>query len=63
MARYKKLNQELCDLIENYGLVNFVPLDVSNKERMCNLLRLADNANGFSLANVDDFRDVVLKNL
>jgi len=61
LARYKKLNQSICEMIENYGMVSFVPLDVEDKERMRNLLKQADNANGFSLASADDFRKVVMK--
>uniref|UniRef100_A0A914H3S7 GPN-loop GTPase 2 n=1 Tax=Globodera rostochiensis TaxID=31243 RepID=A0A914H3S7_GLORO len=56
LSLYKKLNKSFCEMIESYGMVNFVSLDVQDKDRMSFLLRLADNANGFNLANVEDFR-------
>jgi hypothetical protein len=55
------MNEELCEVIENYNLVNFIPLDVSSKEKMINVLKMADNANGFNLADASDLRDIVLK--
>lgn len=61
LSKYKKFNQELCDVIDSYNLVSFVPLDVQSKERMLNLLKIADNANGFNIANASDLRDIVLK--
>uniref|UniRef100_A0A915DEX4 GPN-loop GTPase 2 n=1 Tax=Ditylenchus dipsaci TaxID=166011 RepID=A0A915DEX4_9BILA len=51
LSKYKKMNEELCDVIESYSLVNFVLLDVSSKEKMINLMKMADNANGFSIAD------------
>jgi len=61
LAKYKKLNQELCEVVESYGLVGFIALDVNDKERMDQLLRAADSANGFSLATEDDLRNLVMK--
>lgn len=58
--KYKNLSEKLCEVIEDYNLVNFVPLDVSSKEKMLNLLGLADNANGFALVNTSDIREAVV---
>jgi len=60
-AKYKTLCKGLCELSEEFNLVNFTMLDVSNKEKMVNLLQLADKANGFAYNNVDDLRDVMTK--
>lgn len=62
LKRYKKLNEELCGLIDDYNLVSFFSLDVQDKDKMISLLKQADNANGFSLATFDDFRNVIRKN-
>ena len=48
-------------MVESYGLVGFIALDVNDKERMDQLLRAADSANGFSLATEDDLRNLVMK--
>lgn len=55
------MNNDLCEIIESYNLVNFAMLDVSDKQRMFNLIKMADNANGFSIMNAEDLRSVVLK--
>lgn len=62
LRRYKKLTKSLCEMIDSYGLVSFESLCVEDKDRMKNLLKCADIANGFELANVQDFRSVVMKN-
>ncbi|XP_063711858.1 GPN-loop GTPase 2-like [Symsagittifera roscoffensis] len=46
-AKYKKLNSALCSLIEDYSLVNFVPLCVSDKNLMVKLVKQIDKANGY----------------
>jgi len=53
------MTKELCDVIESYGYVSFTFLDVSSKERMINLLRAADTANGFSIAEAEDVKGIV----
>jgi hypothetical protein len=60
LSKYKKLNQDLCDLIEDYNLVSFVGLDVQSKNRMAKILKMADTANGFSFVD-EDFRKVVMR--
>lgn len=58
--KYKSLSEKLCDVIEDYNLVNFVPLNVTSKEKMLRLLKQADNANGFALIEAADIRDIVV---
>lgn len=60
MTKYKTLSDKLCEVIEDYNLVNFVPLNVTSKEKTLNLLKLVDNANGFALVDAPDFREIVL---
>ncbi|KAF7637123.1 GPN-loop GTPase 2 [Meloidogyne graminicola] len=64
LSTYKNLNQQLCDLIENYGLVGFTSLNINQKDSLLSLLRMADDANGFTIASLDceDLRNVFLKN-
>ncbi|KAL0222294.1 hypothetical protein RCL1_002148 [Eukaryota sp. TZLM3-RCL] len=42
--KYKKLNSLLADLLEEFGLVSFLPLDVSSKELMYEVLKKCDQA-------------------
>ncbi|XP_012234516.1 GPN-loop GTPase 2 [Linepithema humile] len=46
-AKYKKLNSALVSLIEDYSLVSFVPLDVSNKALLLQVKNAVDKANGY----------------
>jgi len=44
--RFRALNKALCELIEDYGLVSFTPLDIQNKESVAKLLVQIDKSNG-----------------
>ena len=45
--RFQKLTLGLCDVVEDFGLVNFIPLDVESKERMLSAMALIDKAVGY----------------
>lgn len=47
MKRYKKLNEALAGVIEDYGLVSFVPLNIQDKKCMWTVLKTCDKANGY----------------
>ncbi|KAK1553702.1 hypothetical protein Q3G72_002320 [Acer saccharum] len=51
-AKYRKLTKELCEVIENYGLVNFTTLDIQDKESVGNLVKLIDKSNGYIFAGI-----------
>lgn len=52
-AKYRKLSKELCEVIENYGLVNFTTLDIQDKESVGNLVKLIDKTNGYIFAGIE----------
>nr|XP_018632812.1 GPN-loop GTPase QQT1 isoform X2 [Nicotiana tomentosiformis] len=52
-AKYRKLTKELCEVIEDYGLVNFTTLDIQDKESVGNLVKLIDKTNGYVFAGID----------
>ncbi|KAJ4701611.1 GPN-loop GTPase 2 [Melia azedarach] len=52
-AKYRKLTKELCDVIEDYSLVDFTTLDIQDKESVANLVRLIDKSNGYIFAGID----------
>jgi hypothetical protein len=45
--RFQKLTLGLCDVVEDFGLVNFIPLDVESKESMLSAMALIDKAVGY----------------
>lgn len=47
MKKYKKLNEALVGLVESYGLVSFLTLNVQDKESVFQVLKAVDKANGY----------------
>ncbi|KAK8977371.1 hypothetical protein V6N11_034421 [Hibiscus sabdariffa] len=52
-AKYRKLTKELCEVIEDFSLVNFTTLDIQDKESVGNLVKLIDKSNGYIFAGID----------
>ncbi|KAJ3684717.1 hypothetical protein LUZ61_013881 [Rhynchospora tenuis] len=52
-AKYRKLTKELCNVIEDYNLVNFSTLDIQDKESVGNLVKLIDKSNGYIFSSID----------
>nr|XP_056702402.1 GPN-loop GTPase 2 [Euleptes europaea] len=48
---YHRLNQKLVEVVEDYSLVSFVPLNVQDKESMRRVMQVVDKANGYSFGN------------
>ncbi|XP_076443792.1 GPN-loop GTPase 2-like [Babylonia areolata] len=46
-AKYKRLNEALVGLVEDYSLVSFTAVSVHNKEMMLRVKNAADKANGY----------------
>lgn len=45
--RYRKLHEMLCEVIEDFNLVSFVPLDIQSAESVGYLLAQVDKCNGY----------------
>ncbi|PWA56479.1 P-loop containing nucleoside triphosphate hydrolases superfamily protein [Artemisia annua] len=52
-AKYRKLTKELCEVIEDYGLVNFSTLAIQDKESVTNLVKFIDRTNGYIFQGID----------
>lgn len=42
--KFKKLNEAIAGVIDDYGLVNFLPLNINEEDSLCDLLVYIDNA-------------------
>jgi hypothetical protein len=51
--RFTELNKALCEMIEDYSLVSFQPLAISDKYSVHSLLKLIDKANGYIFGHRD----------
>lgn len=47
MKKYRKLNKSLVDVVENYSLVTFLPLSISDPQLVKNVRAAIDKANGY----------------
>lgn len=52
--QFKKLNEALCSVIEDYSLVSFFPLNINDKESALNILRQADKASGYVFGDLEE---------
>lgn len=52
-SKYRKLTKELCDVVEDFSLVNFSTLDIQDKESVGNLVKLIDKTNGYIFAGIE----------
>lgn len=46
--KYKKLNEAIISMVENYSLVSFQPLDANSTESIARLYKLIDKVNGYA---------------
>lgn len=49
--KHKKLSQALCEVVNDLGLVTFLPLDIQNKLLVGKVLTAIDKANGYRFCN------------
>ncbi|CAG0891104.1 unnamed protein product [Darwinula stevensoni] len=52
--KYSQLNAALVDLIENYSLVSFLPMDVSDIESLVKVRAAVDKANGYVFHSAEE---------
>lgn len=56
--KHKKLTKAITDLVQDYGLVSFVPLSVDSKEMMLNVKNAVDKANGYCFGSTAEERNI-----
>ncbi|XP_059161675.1 GPN-loop GTPase 2-like isoform X1 [Physella acuta] len=54
LHKYKKLNEALVGIVEDYSLVTFVPLSVEDKESILRVLKVVDKSNGYVFGSLED---------
>ncbi|XP_016363382.1 GPN-loop GTPase 2-like [Sinocyclocheilus anshuiensis] len=52
--KFHHLNVKLAEVIQDYSLVSFVPLNVQDKESMTQVLRTVDKANGYCFGDQEE---------
>lgn len=63
--KYSPLSKKICELLDNYGLTSFTPLDVMDKVSVSNLLFKIDKCNGYVIDQKEeesaDIREIIYK--
>ena len=49
-SKISKMSEELCDVLNDYGLVSFLPLNIQDAATLGRILIAIDNANGYRFA-------------
>lgn len=57
--KYTKLSALICETIEDFDLVNFTTLNISDKKSVAALAKLIDKANGYCFAALDGEQSIV----
>ncbi|XP_028836869.1 GPN-loop GTPase 2 [Denticeps clupeoides] len=52
--KFLHLNEKLAEVIQDYSLVSFVPLNVQDRESMAQVLRTVDRANGYCFGDLEE---------
>ncbi|KAG7469145.1 hypothetical protein MATL_G00125770 [Megalops atlanticus] len=52
--KFLRLNEKLAEVIQDYSLVSFVPLNVQDKESMMHVMRAVDKANGYCFGDLEE---------
>merc|ERR1712014_393133 len=47
---FLKMNKNILNIIEEYGLLNFIPLDIQVKQMLASVLKAADTSNGYKFS-------------
>lgn len=65
MKKYKELNRLICEVINEFDLVNYTLLNIEDKESVGNLLMLCDKSNGYNIAGLEMEKqlNIISKNL
>jgi GTPase SAR1 family protein len=59
MSRFAKLNEAICSMIEDFGLVGFETLAVEDRRSMARLLQQVDKAGGYSFGSAEAGGDAI----
>lgn len=54
LKKFRRLNEKLAEVIQDYSLVSFVALNVQDKESMIQVLRAVDKANGYCFGDLEE---------
>ncbi|XP_072036008.1 GPN-loop GTPase 2-like [Amphiura filiformis] len=54
LKKFKKMNEALVGVIQDYSLVSFATLNIQDKESILGVMKLVDKANGYVFGDLED---------
>jgi hypothetical protein len=60
-SKFLKLNEALCQLLDDFGLISFYPLCVEDKDLMGTVLRVIDKANGYVFGGLEQGNESIME--
>lgn len=54
LKKFKKLNEKICDVVSDFSLLSFVPLNIQLKSNIIRCIQCVDRANGYIYGNMDN---------
>lgn len=54
LAKFKNLNKKICDVVQDYSLISFLPLNIQKKSSVIKCVQMIDKANGYLYGHLDD---------
>ncbi|XP_794415.1 GPN-loop GTPase 2 [Strongylocentrotus purpuratus] len=54
LKKFKKLNEALIGLVEDYSLVSFIPLNIQDKDSVLTAVKTIDKANGYAFGDLEE---------
>ena len=54
LKKFKRLNEKICDVVNDFSLLSFFPLNIQIKSNIIKCIQTIDQANGYIYGNMDD---------
>ncbi|CAF0785346.1 unnamed protein product [Brachionus calyciflorus] len=54
LAKYKNLNKKICDVVQDFSLLSFLPLNIQKRSSIVKCIQIIDKANGYLYGHLDD---------
>ena len=54
LKKFKKLNEKICDVVGDFSLLSFLPLNIQKKTNVLRAIQCVDRANGYVYGHMDN---------
>lgn len=54
LSKFKNLNKKICDVVQDFSLLSFVPLNIQKPSSIIRCVQIIDRANGYLYGHLDD---------